>query len=140
MNIGPIEDRLAIRELIEAFTVGAMTLDAALWSGLWVEDGTLKFPSMSAPVKGRDAIAAQFLKITDYVKFLGVATTPFEQVVDGDRARGKVYLLEHVIRKRGGQKIFTACFTDEYVRKDGRWYFQSRSMEMLGVEGPPDNA
>ena len=35
---GPLEDRLAIRELIDAYADATMLRDAQAWGGLWAED------------------------------------------------------------------------------------------------------
>lgn len=37
---GPLEDRIAIRELMNTHAHGVMTKDAAIWSTIWAEDAS----------------------------------------------------------------------------------------------------
>ena len=134
MNIGPVEDRLAIRELIETFAVGAMRIDPDIWGSTWAEEGSWKLPSMTEPAKGKSNILAAFKEKMAYVNFMSMISFPANLVIDGDRARGKAYCRELIFPKGGGQKIVVGCFEDEYVKRDGCWYFLSRSYEVMGAE------
>jgi hypothetical protein len=134
MNVGPIEDRLAVRELIETFAVGVMRIDAEIWGGTWAEEGSWKLPSMTEPVKGRSNVVAAFKEKMEYVRFMSMLSFPADLVVDGDRARGRAYCQELIVPKSGGQRIVLGCFDDEYVKRNGRWYFLSRVYEVLGAE------
>ena len=40
ISTGPIEDRLAIRELIESYNDAVMRFDEAAWAENWTEDAT----------------------------------------------------------------------------------------------------
>jgi len=134
MNQGPVEDRLAIRELIDTFAAGAMRVDARLWGDTWADEGVWKLPSMSEPVRGREAIVAAFLEKMEYVGFMSMIAFPAELDVDGERARGKAYCRELIFPKSGGQRTVVGCFDDEYVKRDGRWFFLSRVYEVIGSE------
>jgi len=133
MNVGPVEDRLAIRELIETFAVGAMHIDAEMWGSTWAEEGSWKLPSMSEPAVGKSDIVATFREKLAYVKFMSMIAYPAELVIDGDRARGKAYSRELIYTKNDDKKVVIGFFTDEYVKRDGRWYFLSRVFEVMGV-------
>ncbi len=133
MNKGPVEDRLAIRELIETFSAAAMRVDADQWGGTWAEDGTWKLVSMPEPVSGREEIVSAFLKVMGYVDFMSMISFPAELNIDGDTATGKAYSRELIFTKEGEQKIVVGCYHDEYVKRDGRWYFLSRFNEVMGA-------
>ena len=133
MNIGPVEDRLAIRELIESFAAGAMRLDAELWGSTWAEDGAWKLMSMPAPVRGRENIKRAFSDVMAYVDFMSMMSFPHGLVVDSDTARGKAYCREMIFTKAGEQKYVVGCYDDNYVKQEGRWYFASRFYEVMGV-------
>ncbi len=133
MNKGPIEDRLEIRELIEAFSAAAMRLDSDKWADTWAEDGTWKLASMPEPVKGKAEIVAAFQKVMDYVDFMSMISFPSELNIEGDTATGKAYSRELIYTKAGEQKIVVGCYHDEFVKRDGRWYFLSRFNEVMGV-------
>jgi hypothetical protein len=134
MNIGPVEDRLAIRELIETFAVGAMHVDADIWGSTWAEEGSWKLPSMTEPAKGKSNVLAAFKEKMEYVKFMSMISFPADLVIDGDRALGKAYCQELIFPKSGGQKTVVGRFEDEYEKRNGRWYFLSRVYEVLGAE------
>lgn len=133
MNVGPIEDRLAIRELIETFAVGAMHIDTDIWGSTWAEEGSWNLPSLSEPAVGKDTILATFGEKLAYVEFMSMIAFPTELVIEGDRARGKAYSRELIYTKGGDQKVVIGYFNDEYVKRDGRWYFLSRDFNILGV-------
>ena len=132
MNIGSIEDRLAIRELVEAFACAAMRGDANKIGSTWSEDGVWKLPSMPEPAQGRNAIVAAFGKATGYLSFMSMISVPTELVVEGDTARGKAYCQEIIVTKTNEQKIVVGCYDDTYVKREGRWYFQARTYEVVG--------
>jgi hypothetical protein len=133
MNSGPIEDRLAIRELVEQFAAGAMRIDVDYWGETFAEDGSWKLPSMETAAVGREAVKAAFSQKLAYVDYMSMISFPADLVVEGDRARGKAYCRELIFTKAGDQKIVIGCFNDEYVKIQGRWYFQSREYQVMGV-------
>jgi hypothetical protein len=134
MHTGSVEDRLAIRELVETFAVGAMRVDAGIWGSTWAEDGSWKLPSMAEPVQGKSAILEAFEEKMSYVKYMSMISFPAALRIDGNTARGEAYCRELIYPKNGGRKVIVGCFHDEYVKHDGRWYFLSREYEVLGAE------
>jgi hypothetical protein len=133
MNTGPVEDRLAIRELIETFAVGAMHVDPDIWGSTWAEDGAWKLPSLEEPAVGKANILATFDEKLAYVEFMSMVAFPAELVIDGDRATGKAYSRELIYTKGGEQKVVIGYFDDEYVKREGQWYFLSRTFNILGI-------
>lgn len=131
MSQGPIEDRLAIRELIETFAIGAIRKDTSIWGGTWAEDATWKIDSLDEAAVGKNNVVAVFERIIPNIEFVSMTSFPSELVLEGDRAHGKAYSQELIFPKAGGQKILVGCFHDEYVKRDGRWYFLSRNYETL---------
>ena len=134
MNTGPVEDRLAIRELMETFAVGAMHTDTEVWGSTWAEEGSWKLPSMDAPAKGKADILATFAEKMAYVEFMSMISFPADLVIEGDKAHGKSYCRELIFPKGGGQKVVVGYFDDQYVKRDGRWYFLSRVYNVIGME------
>jgi hypothetical protein len=132
MQTGPVEDRLEIRELIEAFAVAAMRVDGDQFAVTWAVDGTWKLPSMAEPTRGRADIKAAFVKAMGYLEFMSLLCVPTELVVEGDRARGKAHCQELIVTKTGEQKLVLGCYDDQYVKRDGRWWFLSRVYAVLG--------
>jgi len=133
MNIGPMEDRLAIRELIETFSAGVMRIDAEYWGELWAPDGAWKLPSLPEDCVGKTNIKEMFREKLAYVDSISMIAFPADLVVDGDTAEGKAYCRELIFTKEGAQKILIGCFDDQYVRLNGRWLFRRREYEILSV-------
>ncbi len=133
MNSGSVEDRLAIRELAETFAVGAMHVDPDIWGSTWAEEGAWKLPSMDAPAQGKDNVIATFKEKMAYVEFMSMISFPAELVIEGDRASGKSYCRELIFPKGGEQKVVVGYFDDEYVKRDGRWLFLSRTYNVIGM-------
>jgi SnoaL-like domain len=131
MNIGPIEDRLAIRELIETFAIGAMRKNSEIWGSTWAEDGSWKIDSLDQHAVGKCNVIAVFEKLMLNIEFVSMNSFPAELVIDADKAHGKAYNQELIFPKAGGQKILVGCFHDEYVKRNGRWYFLSRVYETM---------
>ena len=132
MSVGSIEDRLAIRELVEAFACAAMRGDATKLGSTWSEDGVWKLPSMAEPARGREAIIAAFSKATAYLSFMSMISVPTELVIQDNKACGKALCQELNVTKTNEQKTVLGCYDDTYVKLEGRWYFQTRTYEVLG--------
>lgn len=139
MNQGSVEDRLAIRELVETFAIATSRIDAELWGSTWAEDGSWKLPSMEEAVTGRAQIVAAFRQKLDYVALIAMSSVPTALVVEGARARGQAQCQELIFPKAGGRVTVVGCFDDEYVKRDGRWLFLSRRYEVLGMQRSESN-
>lgn len=133
MSKGSMEDRLAIRELIERFCAAVIRIDTARFAGTFAEDGVWILPSVPAGTKGRDRIREVFAEKLAYVEHIHMAGFPDELAFDGDRATGKTYCRELIYTKDGGQKVLIGCFHDVYVKASGEWLFQSRDYEVIGL-------
>ncbi len=134
MNTGPVEDRLAIRELMETFAVGAMHKDPDIWGETWAEEGSWKLPSMDEPAVGKANVIATFGEKMAYVDYMSMISFPHDLVIEGDRATGKSYCRELIYPKGGEQKVVVGYFDDEYVKRDGHWYFLSRTYNVMGMK------
>jgi hypothetical protein len=134
MSRGSLEDRLAIRELIETFAVGTMRIDPDLWGSTWAEEGVWGLPSLPEPAKGKTNIVATFKEKLAYVRFISVAAFPSDLVIEGDRARSTTYSQELIFPKTGGSRTVAGYFDDEFVKRDGKWFFLSRIFNVLGAD------
>lgn len=133
MSKGSIEDRLAIRELIEAFCAAVIRIDADRFASTFAEDGVWVLPSVPEGTRGRDNIRKVFGEKLAYVEHIHMTGFPDELVFDGDRATGKTYCRELIYTKDGDNKVLIGCFHDAYVKCDGDWLFQSRDYEVVGL-------
>ncbi len=147
-TISPLEaaDRLAIRELIDAYAHCADRRDAkgqmALFTGdtrfLGVMDATAAVPTQE--LHGRESLAPVFDDLNQYVAtmhFNGQSTI----LLDGDRATGESYCLAHHLKVgQDGQRtmmIASIRYLDELVKQDGQWLFAERRLMVNWTETRP---
>jgi uncharacterized protein (TIGR02246 family) len=133
MSKGSVEDRLAIRELIERFCAAVIRIDAQRFAATFAEDGVWILPSVPEGTGGRDRIREVFAEKLAYVEHIHMAGFPDELAFDGDSATGKTYCRELIYTKDGDQKVLIGCFHDEYVKQGGEWLFKSRDYEVVGL-------
>jgi hypothetical protein len=63
--------------------------------------------------------------------FVGFFASAGPIVVTGDTAHGTWYQQEFLHMKAGGKQTITGRYEDDYVRKDGRWFFAKRVYAVL---------
>ncbi|MDX6548266.1 MAG: hypothetical protein QOG33_1816 [Gaiellales bacterium] len=147
-TISPQEaaDRLAIRELIDAYAHCADRRDAegqmALFTGdtrfLVFMDATAAEPTQE--LHGRESLAPVFDDLNQYVAtmhFNGQSTI----LLGGDRATGGSYCLAHHLKVgQDGQRtmmIASIRYLDELVKQDGQWLFAERRLMVNWTETRP---
>ena len=139
-EISPREaaDRLAIRELIDAYAHCADRRDAKGQMGLFTEDTRfLVFMDATAAeptqtLHGRESLAPVFDNLNTYratTHFNGQSTV----TLDGDdRATGESYCIAHHIGvdESGRRTLMIASirYLDEFTKQDGDWYFAERRL------------
>jgi ketosteroid isomerase-like protein len=129
---GPVEDRLAIRERVDAYCDAVFRRNADDWIACWAEDGVWKLPGME--VSGREAMKPAWIKAMSAYKFTGFFGNPGHIVVDGDTAEARVYTTEYLEKTDGAfVKIFGA-YDDRLVKRAGAWVFSSRTYTILRTE------
>ena len=141
-------DRLAIRELIDAYARCADRRDAAGQMALFTDDShfavymdaTLDEPTQE--LHGRDALAPVFDDLNTYVStthFNGQSTV----VLDGRRAAGESYCLAHhlSVGEDGRRTMMIAAlrYLDELVKQDGVWLFAERRLMVDWTETRPSS-
>jgi ketosteroid isomerase-like protein len=139
-------DRLAIRELVDAYAHCADRRDAAGQMALFTEDTHFvvfmdhfsDVPTMD--LRGRESLAPVFDNLNSYavtMHFNGQSTV----VLDGDRATGESYCLAHhlSIAEDGKRTMMIASirYLDEFVRQGGRWLFAERRLMVNWTETRP---
>jgi hypothetical protein len=135
-------DRLAIRELVDAYAFCADTRDAEGQKALFTED-THFVVYMSAEgshatddLSGRESLTPVFDNLNTYdatMHFNGQSTV----APDGDRATGETYCLaHHVYSDDGERKLMIAAirYEDSFVKTDGTWRFAERRLYVRWTE------
>jgi uncharacterized protein (TIGR02246 family) len=127
---GPVEDRLAIRELVESYNDAVMRFDADAWAANWTDDATWSLPGMG-DVTGKANFVPMWQRAMSAYAFVGFFASAGPILVDGDTATGTWYQQEFLHTKDGAKHHVTGRYQDEYVKRDGRWYFQRRTYSIL---------
>jgi ketosteroid isomerase-like protein len=130
ISSGPVEDRLAIRELVDSYNDAVMRLDGEAWASNWMEDGIWSLPGVGE-VAGKAKFYPMWQQAMSAFSFVGFFASAGPIVVTGDTAHGTWYQQEFLHMKAGGKQTITGRYEDDYVRKDGRWYFAKRVYAVL---------
>jgi hypothetical protein len=130
-------DRLAIRELIEAYAHCADRRDAKGQMSLFTADThfvvymNVKDPSPSQELHSREALAPVFAELRKYdttTHFVGQSTI---FTLTDDRGTGEAYCLAHHVTVDGGKRrlmIASLRYLDTFVKLDGAWLFAERRL------------
>jgi hypothetical protein len=144
VTISPNEaaDRLAIRELIEAYAHCADRRDAKGQMSLFTADThfvvymNAKDTTPSMDLHSREALAPVFADLNKYAAtthFLGQSTIS----LTGDRGTGEAYCLAHHVTLDGGKRrlmIASLRYLDTFVKMEGVWLFAERRLYVDWIE------
>jgi ketosteroid isomerase-like protein len=139
-------DRLAIRELFDAYAHCADRRDATGQMALFTDDTHFlvyldaKAAEPTQDLHGREALAPVFDNLNTYA-----ATTHFNGqstvILDGDRATGESYCLAHhlSIDQDGNRTLMIASirYLDTFVKQDGAWLFGERRLMVEWTDTRP---
>jgi ketosteroid isomerase-like protein len=145
VTISPSEaaDRLAIRELIEAYAHCADRRDAKGQMALFTTDThfvvymNAKDPKPSQELHSREALAPVFANLTQYeatTHFVGQSTI---FTLTDDRATGEAYCLAHHVTVDGSKRrlmVASLRYLDTFVKTDGEWLFSERLLYVDWVD------
>ncbi len=126
---GPLEDRLAIRERIEAYSDAVFRRDAQAWISNWCEDSIWSLPGMQ--VEGRAAIKAAWVQAMAGFPLAAFFATPGAIEVRGETAQARVYTQETLTDASGAPIRIIGEYDDALVRQGGVWLFQQRLYRIL---------
>jgi len=132
MYDGPLEDRIAIRERIEAYSDAVFRHDADDWIANWSEGAVWSLPGFE--VSGRDQIKAAWIQAMSGFRLAAFFASPGAIVVRGDRAEVRVYTQEILSLADGGLRRIVGAYDDELAKVDGAWLFRKRIYRILHDE------
>lgn len=129
MTDAAILERLAIRELHEAYADAVLRHDAEAWSNCWCDDAT--WTLFGTAVRGRAAITAFWIQAMAGFQAVSFIAMPAALVIDGDHAHGRAQTHE-VLREAGGRsRVVGGAYDDHFVRENGRWLFNARDFRIV---------
>ena len=136
-------DRLAIRELVEAYAHCADRRDAKRQMALFTADThfvvymNANDPKPSQELHSREALAPVFAGLNQYaatMHFIGQSTI-FS--LSGDRATGEAYCIAHHLTVDGEKRRMMVAYLrylDAFVKIDGAWLFSERLLYVDWLE------
>jgi hypothetical protein len=128
-------DRLAIRELVEAYAHCADLRDAKGQMSLFTSDThfvvymNAKDPTPAQELQSREALAPVFADLNQYAAtthFVGQSTITS---LSDNRATGEAYCLAHHVTVDGSKRrlmVASLRYNDTFVKTDGAWQFGER--------------
>lgn len=140
---GEAADRLAIRELVEAYAHCADRRDAKGQMSLFTRDAhfvvymNAKDPTPSQELHSRQALAPVFAELNKYdatTHFVGQSTI-FS--LTADRATGEAYCLAHHVKVDGTKRrlmVASLRYLDTFVKMDNSWLFAERGLYVDWLE------
>ena len=136
-------DRLAIRELVEAYSHCADRRDAKGQMSLFTADThfvvymNAKDTTPSQELRSREALAPAFAELNKYdatTHFVGQSTI---FTLTDDRGTGEAYCLAHHVTVDGGKRrlmIASLRYLDTFVKIDDAWLFAERRLYVDWIE------
>ena len=136
-------DRLAIRELVEAYAHCADRRDVKGQMSLFTVDThfvvymNAKDPTPSQELHSREALAPVFADLNKYaatMHFLGQTTI---LTLTDDRGTGETYCMPHHLTIEGKNRrlmIAALRYYDTFVKMDGTWLFAERLLYVDWLE------
>jgi hypothetical protein len=148
LTISPEEaaDRVAIRELVEAYAHCADRRDANGQMALFTADThfvvymNAKDPTPSQELHSREVLAPVFVDLKEYdatTHFVGQSTI---FTLTKDRATGEAYCLAHHVTVDDGKRrlmLASLRYLDPFVKIDHTWLFRERQLYVDWLEEHP---
>ena len=143
---GEAADRLAIRELVDAYAHCADRRDAAGQMALFTEDTHFVVfmnatdPAPSMDLQTRAALAPVFANLNQYeatTHFIGQSTI---LTLTDDKATGQTYCLAHHVTLADGKRrlmIASMRYLDTFVKSGGAWLFAERQLLVDWIDERP---
>jgi|SRR5450432_2643276 len=140
--IQQLQDRIAIRELIDAYTYCADTRDIEGHMALFSEDTNFevymdeKDPEPTQIVRGNKNLFPIFNDLDQYVSTMHL-NAQCTIKVDGDRATATTYCRAYHLKLPDGvQELMIASirYYDTIVKQNGQWLFAKRKLKVCWIE------
>jgi len=131
-----MDDRAQIQDLVHRYSDAVTRKDREQWSSTWAADSHWDL-GKGRTTSGRDEIVDFWQSSVDGLDIVVQLVHNGTVEIDGDTARGRWYVSEHLRRSNGALGMLLAWYDDTYARVDGEWRFTSRLLGRL-YHGAPD--
>ncbi|MEZ5742290.1 MAG: nuclear transport factor 2 family protein [Sphingomonadaceae bacterium] len=126
---GPLEDRIAIRELHGTYADASFRADKQGWLDCWSEDCLWR--TTVGDFRGKQALGERWDKLWQSLTALAFFTETGAIEVDGDRATARCYVHEIFTMGDAPAARIVACYEDKLVREAAGWRFAERAYSIL---------
>jgi hypothetical protein len=132
MNIKNLEDRIALKELIDKISILGDTKDFENQVQLFSENAiseTIAEGKTILKLEGRKEMAQAFEKFLQEMETVYHFNGQQLVAIDGDKAKGKCYCVITLVGNENGKKIKTtigATYEDYYIRENNKWLVAKR--------------
>jgi ketosteroid isomerase-like protein len=131
---GPMEDRLAIRDLYDCYGDASTRGDVEAWLACWTDDA--QWNSHLFNRTGKDDLRTQWDALWANFDKLAFLAQVGSIEVDGETARCRSVAREIVRLSSGGVYKLVGRYDDFVVRRNGKWLFARRDYLPLVEELP----
>lgn len=125
---GPVEDRLAIRELYGSYSGAGFAGDREAWLACWADDPVWITPAGEG--EGVEALKAIWDGLWSGIEVMAFSAEITAIQVDWNRATSRAYCREVSNWKDGRKVKIIGRYDDKLVKQGGEWRFRRRQFTM----------
>lgn len=126
---GSLEDRIALRELLDSYADAVCRHDADAWAATWAEGCEWELEGFGT-FRGKALVVETWRAAMKGFPGIIFQAWPGEMIVEGDRATMRSYTAETYSRD-GHTQNDLGEYTDTCSKIEGRWYFVCRRFRAL---------
>lgn len=125
MFAGPVEDRLALRELIDSYSGAVMRRDAQAWAQTWHPQARWIFRGNT--VAGKEAIVETWTRAMAGFASVMFVAFPSAITITDQTARMTTHTFEHLETLDGKVILQSGLYHDTAVQDEAGWRFTERA-------------
>lgn len=136
MDGNDLLDKRAIQDLAARFADACTTRNVAAFRALWLPDGVWDIGNpLPAHAHGVDDVVQMLQRLLDSWEFFVQMNHSGVIRVDGDAASAR-WIVQETARKPENTGYYNnfAVYEDQLSRRDGRWFFASRTYEYIYLD------
>ena len=143
MKVQEIEDRIAIKELVDTFSILADQKETDKQRYLFTENGVVTSKVNGQPgltLTGRKQLGDAFEAYLANFETVYHINGQLSLTLNGNKASGISYCMVTLIGNENGKKIKTSMgvyYNDEYVRENNRWLIAKRTSNFAWQDKQP---
>lgn len=126
---GPLQDRIAIRETIEAYADAVFRRDADAWAQNWADDSVWNLAGTE--VSEKNNIVELWSGAMSGFSFVAFFAQTGAIHVDGDNATARSYTIEDLVQVDGKSRHIVGQYDDTLQKQNARWVFTRRIYKIL---------